>query len=36
VKHERRSVIDEGRIAAQVSTEQLRADADLRRAYLGV
>jgi branched-chain amino acid transport system ATP-binding protein len=33
---DRHYVLDEGRIVAAVSTEQLRADADLRRAYLGV
>jgi branched-chain amino acid transport system ATP-binding protein len=33
---DRHYVLDEGRIVATVSTEQLRSDADLRRAYLGV
>jgi branched-chain amino acid transport system ATP-binding protein len=33
---ERHYVLDEGRIVAQVSTTQLRENADLRQAYLGV
>jgi branched-chain amino acid transport system ATP-binding protein len=33
---DRHYVLDEGRIVAEVSTEQLREDADLRQSYLGV
>jgi branched-chain amino acid transport system ATP-binding protein len=33
---DRHYVLDEGRIVAQVSTRELREDAELRRTYLGV
>jgi branched-chain amino acid transport system ATP-binding protein len=33
---DRHYVLDEGRIVTQVSTRQLREDAELRRTYLGV
>ena len=33
---DRHYVLDEGRIVAQVSTQELKADAELRRTYLGV
>jgi branched-chain amino acid transport system ATP-binding protein len=33
---DRHYVLDEGRIVAQVSTQQLREDAELRQSYLGV